>query len=526
MKKLIYLLLVGFLFLSCTDLTDIDEDGIARSTGEEGGSDVIDPAAALVGVYSQLNTLRGAGGTFALMEHPSDELIGPTRGTDWSDFGVWRQLHAHTWDPSHAEILNAWNDLNSGVFRATQIVDSESATPQEIAEARFLRAFFMFYVMDFYGQVPFRPSDAGPNEIPDVFTREEALNYIIEDLTAARPELPNIASAADAAVASQEAVDFLLAKLHINKAVYTSSTSQEPSAGPYDFADADMNEVISRIENIEANSFIGLNTDSTTAYNYYDNFHWENSSRSNELIFVIDAEENSNSFNHFYMTLHYNNSPSQCCNGFTTTSDFYNRFPENTNDVRKNAYISEMTETTGIIAGFLEGQQYGEFEGPGNPVESTALTDRGGNPLVFTEDVDLFYSNERQGVRVIKYLVNPENPEQAATDFILFRFADALLMKAEAQFRLGNTGEALNIINEIRTLRGASELSSIDEQAILNERGFELYWEGIRRHDQIRFGVFTEPWSEKEASEPFRVLFPIPQRALDTNPNLVQNSGY
>src|SRR5690625_6176766 len=86
------------------------------------------------------------------MEHPSDEMIGPTRGTDWSDFGVWRQLHAHTWDPSHAQLINTWNHLNSGIFRASQVVESSAATAQEVAEAKFLRAYFMHYVMDFFGQ--------------------------------------------------------------------------------------------------------------------------------------------------------------------------------------------------------------------------------------------------------------------------------------------------------------------------------------------------------------------------------------
>lgn len=265
MKKLIYFLAIGFILSGCTDLEDVVEDGIGRKSGE-GAASIDNPSAALEGVYTQLNTLRGAGGTFALMEHPSDEMIGPTRGTDWSDFGVWRQLHAHTWDASHRELLEAWNQLNQGVFRATQVVDAESADPQVRAEARFLRSFFMFYVMDFFGQVPFRPSDAAPDEIPQVFSRAEAFDFIVEDLTAARPDLPNLASGADAGTASQEAVDFLLAKLYLNRAVYITSSSESPSAGPYTFEEADMDEVIARVENLENNAYLEL-TD------YFDNFH-------------------------------------------------------------------------------------------------------------------------------------------------------------------------------------------------------------------------------------------------------------
>src|SRR5690625_7612421 len=97
------------------------------------------------------------------------------------------------------------------------------------------------------------------------------------------------------------------------------------------------------------------------------------------------------------MTLHYNNSPSGCCNGFTTLGSFYDRFEEN--DIRRSQYIPGMSDQGGVLAGFLEGQQYDSFDGslenPGAP-----LQDRGGNPLIFTPDVDLFYANERMGIRV------------------------------------------------------------------------------------------------------------------------------
>lgn len=516
-KIIACVLFAVLLAASCTDLTDTVDDGIGQETVEGGGGSVSDPASALVGVYSQLDLLRGAGETFAMMEHPSDEMIGPTRGTDWSDFGVWRQLHAHTWDPSHAQVLNAWNQLNSGVFRATQVIEASSATEDQIAEARFLRAYFMYYVMDFYGQVPFRSTEDAADDVPDAFTRSEAFDFIIADLEAARSGLPSISVAQDAGEASQESVDFLMARLYLNKAVYTTSSSESPSAGPYDFASEDMDMVISLVEDIEANSYTELT-------NYFDNFHWENTERSNELIFTIPQETGDNTaFNHFYMTLHYNNSPTSCCNGFTTLESFYNMFEEG--DVRRGEYIPEMTNVGGVVAGFLEGQQYDSYDGsldnPGEPLE-----DRGGSPLIFTPDVDLFYSNERNGIRVIKYLIDYENPDRPGTDFVLFRYADALLMKAEAHFRNGETAEALDIVNELREERGASTLASLDEETLLDERGRELYWEGWRRQDLIRFSAFTEEWEEKPASDDYRVMFPIPQRALDTNPNLVQTTGY
>jgi hypothetical protein len=516
MKAYPLYLLAGLVVAACTDLATTVEDGIGEEVVEGTPPPISDPTAALIGVYNQLRELRGVANTFALMGHTTDEMMGPTRGTDWSDFGVWRQLHAHTWDPSHGQVLGSWNQLNAGIFRATQVVDAPASTAQQVAEARFLRAFFAFYVMDLFGQVPFRPSDAPTTAIPDVMDRTEAFAFIITDLRAARPQLPNLTSGIDAGAASQQAVDFLLARLYLNRAVYTTSTPASPSAGPYTFANQDMDSVIVRVQAIIDNPYTDLTA-------YWDNFHWDNTTRSNELVFVKrETAGTGGNFTTFWWTLHYNNSPSGCCNGFVTLGAFYDLFE--TADVRRHAYVPDMTPQTGIWAGILEGQQYDTYTDSVTPVGP--LTDRGGNPLVFTREVDLFYSNERMGLRVIKYLIKPDQFNEPGTDFIFFRYADALLMKAEAHFRKGEVAQALTIVNQIRTNRGASLLTSITEQDILAERGRELYWEGWRRHDLVRFGAFTQAWEAKPASGAHRVMFPIPQRALDTNPNLVQIAGY
>ena len=67
---------------------------------------------------------------------------------------------------------------------------------------------------------------------------------------------------------------------------------------------------------------------------------------------------------------------------------------------------------------------------------------------------------------------------------------------------------------------------SIDADELLAERGRELYWEGCRRQDMIRFGRFLDAWSDKPASGPERLLFAIPANAIAVNPNLQQNPGY
>ena len=100
-------------------------------------------------------------------------------------------------------------------------------------------------------------------------------------------------------------------------------------------------------------------------------------------------------------------------------------------------------------------------------------------------------------------------------------------MKAEAIMRGGTAGvTALSLVNDLRQLRGATPLGALNDASMLDERGRELYWEGIRRMDQVRFGTWDDTWGSKTVTESFRVLYPIPQQALDSNPNLVQNEGY
>jgi len=109
-------------------------------------------------------------------------------------------------------------------------------------------------------------------------------------------------------------------------------------------------------------------------------------------------------------------------------------------------------------------------------------------------------------------------------------------MRAEAKLRKGDNGGALADINMLRTSRNArpaqtpDPLSVLDLNILFRESGFELYWEGLRRTNQIRFGRYEDSWTEKTDSDVNKRLFPIPQRAIDGASNeigfLVQNSGY
>src|SRR5207247_9398521 len=101
MKACLLYLVAGLVVAACTDLSTKVEDAIGEDVSGGSTPPISDPAAALTGVYNQLRTMRGVTNTFALMEHTTDEMMGPTRGTDWSHVGVGRPAHGTNWSPAH-----------------------------------------------------------------------------------------------------------------------------------------------------------------------------------------------------------------------------------------------------------------------------------------------------------------------------------------------------------------------------------------------------------------------------------------
>ncbi|MEM7185324.1 MAG: RagB/SusD family nutrient uptake outer membrane protein [Bacteroidota bacterium] len=420
-----------------------------------------------------------------------------------------RTLHAHTWSPTHQYILTAWNQLNGHVFRATQIIDERSnPSAEEKAEAQFLRAFNMYFVLDLWGQAPFRPVDAGADVDPDVLSAAEAYAFIQDDLNAAINNLPARGPSEDNNRATKAAARFLLAKLILNADRYTGSAGN-------------MQQVISLVDDITGDGY-------ALQGGFFDIFKPD---VDTETIWYAQTGVG----NRIWNGLHYNQiAPDNTgggWNGFSTLAEFYDSFEGNPNSnnqgdgqEERRGWVPDASNSNssnlGIGYGMLIGQQYAE--------NGTPLTDRAGNPLVFTKELPGLSGNgENTGVRIIKYHPSPDDGGSFRNHEIVFRYADAHLMKAEAMLRSG--GDATTMVNELRTLRKASPLGNVTEADLLAERGRELYVEFWRRNDMLRFGQYTRDWEFKDpgsVGESFRRLYPIPVNALLSNPNLVQNEGY
>ncbi|MFM7839966.1 MAG: RagB/SusD family nutrient uptake outer membrane protein [Chitinophagaceae bacterium] len=493
--KFIMLFVVLVISFACTKL----EQNQRGALNIESGS--VNAAGLLQSTYESLNNpFQDQSRFWAAQEHTTDECIGPTRGPDWDDNGVWRVLHSHSWNADHQFLGDTYRELLQTQFAASSVLE-KSPTPQQAAEARFIRALSTFCVLDGWDQVPYRADLKDLTKLPETKKGAAAADFLITELTAIINDLP----AGPIIKANKNAARALLMKLYLNKGVYANRAAPTFAAG-------DMAQVIALADQM---------TGYTLTTNYYDNFGSDNSAKSTEIIYALENSNGvrgGNNQSRWYCTLHYNQRPSGW-NGFTTLSDFYDKF-EATDKRRGDAYTG-VTDVSGLRVGLLFGQQLDQT--------GAALKDRSGAPLSFTREVKLKETGtnlEVTGIRVIKYPPDYSKEFPAENEYVVFRYADVLLMKAEALHRTGKTADALAIVNQIRTKRGATALASLNEQALLDERGRELYWEGWRRNDLVRFGKFLGAWQEKAASGAERLLFPIPNEQLAVNPNLTQNPGY
>lgn len=521
-KSLIILVTISVVMLNCTKL-DVQLQDEQLGGGSSSGSSA-NVASLLAGLYNSMQTpFMDQTRTYALWEMTTDELIGPTRGPDWDDNGVWRVLHAQKYDGENLRIVEEFKDLNSIDFAATDLL-RYNPTPQQAAEARFIRAFVDMLLLDGWNQVNYREPGESVLTPSKVRVGADALNFIIAELNAIIPNLPN----GPAYTANKNAARVLLMKCYLNKGVWQDNASRLAPT----FAAADMNQVITLADQV-INSGLYSFTSS-----YFDNFAPTNTTIGAENIWTAENKggvQAGNLQSRWRSTMHYNQNPGGW-NGFSTLSDFYGKFEAA--DKRRGANYptagSPANPGNRNTVGLFLGQQY-------NLDNDQPLQDRTGAPLAFTatvKSIEVGTNLEVTGIRAYKYPIDFVNTGggNIDNDYVYFRLADVLLMKAEAILR-GGTGTvagvygstALQLVNYVRThsSRGASALVSVTLDNLLDERGRELYLESWRRQDMIRFGKYLAPFQEKNyTSDPKYVLFPVPNRFLAVNPNLVQNPGY
>ncbi|MFN8580082.1 MAG: RagB/SusD family nutrient uptake outer membrane protein [Gemmatimonadaceae bacterium] len=490
---------------SCTNLDETPLDSLTPANAFKTDNEILAGAAS---VYAQLRQTMWA--YYNLSEISTDEQIVPTRGNDWYDNGTWIEIYKQTWTANSGSILDQgngiWNAMFSGVAKANLMIDvvQKSSSPTKeanLAELRVLRAWFYYVLMDLFGGVPIVTT----TEVKPVgrVSRDSTFKFIEAELKAARAVLPD-QPAAYGRVA-KGAANAILANMYLNAPVFQGTVS----AGGLQRAPARYAEAIAAADLVLNSGIYSLAAD------YKSNFSTNNDG-SPENIFVINHASSPPGIGMSLSqrSLHYAQDGVQGgpWNGFATIAETYRKYDPA--DLRRTVWLT--------------GQQI-SFETGKN------VNDRAGAPLIFTDTIgDITKANENEGARINKFppLVTAPCGDCHPNDYPYFRLAEMYMIKAEALNELGQTAQAVAILNTLRAraFTPAKPITATSQdavrQAIINERLFEFAGEGKRRQDTIRMGGFLSARQFKGASEGYKVLFPIPITQIQNNPLLVQNAGY
>ncbi len=562
MKKYILITALFFSLMVIEGCTDLEEEVLDESlTGGATPDKIAD--GAIAPVYAILPGLFLHTNYFTLQEISTDEAILPYRGgTDWGDNGIFIDMHRHTYTPAHVRIRDAWNSITQGTSRAVTAINAlatlaDPNAPLYLAEARAMRAYYAILSLDLFGLVFVKEN---PNETSLIIRGAEAVEYIKSELLAVENTVTNTVGPGRI---TQAAVWGLLARLHLNAAVY-----RDPYGESFDFKAEDMDKVIEY-----TNKVIGLGKYQLSP-EYFEIFDDENHDNK-ELIFAVDQRADLNGHNRMaYFSLSGDQFPlpqfvnANGTDGPGITPDFYQswvqaygaddpatmdpRFFKENLIIPADSCISAANFE--INRGILRGQQYGLLTSAyGQPFQRCAdgvnyrigklrnITRADKTRLVnFTEEIDYtpVGSGYSTGYRVEKYEFSKKSDtgrNRGEADIVIIRLADIYMMRAEANLRKGNADAALQDVNLVRASRTARNLpppalTTMTLDILFRERGFEFYWEMLRRTDMIRFGKYEGTWTEKTDNNKLKRLFPIPQLAIDgasINPGyLVQNQGY
>ncbi|MFM2360088.1 MAG: hypothetical protein RLY16_2081 [Bacteroidota bacterium] len=431
----------------------------------------------------------------------------------WGDPGI-QDFHAMNWNSTNQFLTGCYY---KSLYQITlvneflrQSTDSKladrgisGADATEIVkyrnEVRFLRAFQYWVLMDLFGNPPFvTENDQIGGANPQQITRAELFTYVESELKAIESQLA-APRTNEYGRADQAAAWALLARLYLNAEVYTGSARN--------------NDAITYAKKV-----IDV-TGYTLAANYRDLTLADNNTNNNEFIFSINYDgAKTQGYGGTTFLVHasiggsmsaVNSGVNGGWGGLRTTKALVNKFPDN--------------------SGFSD--ERAQFYQSGQSLEIANLTD-------FTN-----------GFAVTKYKnvtsagAPGSNDNFADTDIPLFRLGEMYLIYAEAVKRGGTTGDLATATTYINRLRerafnnttGNINSSELTLDFILDERARELYWEGHRRTDLVRYGRFTTadylwPWKGGVASgsavQSYRNLYPLPNADMNANTNLVQNPGY
>ena len=518
--------------VACTDLTETPYNQI---TEENFNPTAADLAALMVPVYSPLRAYMGWYGILDGMEESADAFITPVRPNGWYDGGVYIRMHEHKWTTGQGQAGTVWNNAFSGINSANRvlyqiesgIVPTDDATALAVTtELKAMRAFYYSLLLDHFGRVPI-VTDFTDATLPQQATRQQVYDFVVTELTAAIPNLSEETGDAMYGRMNKAAAQAILARVYLNAEVYTGTPQWEKVL--------EVTEAIIAADDYELDA------------TYRGPFARDND-ESPEIIFAVPYDQIYARQSNFHMKtlkpeLRYVfNLEAQPWGGSASNPQFIDTY-----DVD-----DDRLEDT-----WLMGDQRDELG-------------RGYTFVKYVPGINKDQLNEfDHGFPVRKYEIYAGEDGASDVDFPIVRYAEVLMMRAEALMRLGQPGAGA-LVTQVRqrNFKGAAASKAMvtDAQLLagsrynygwydvdgvvktgpggtpvtdggadiqygrfLDELGWEFAIEAHRRTDMIRFGIFTtKTWFNHvpHTLGATRSVFAIPSNAIRTNPNLTQNEGY
>ena len=457
---------------------------------------------------------------FYLSENLGSMAVTPTRrGGDWYDGGQYYLLYTHNFNSQISVIKGSWDAATESIGACNATIDliqkstalSDSQKTTKIADVRGVRAFWIYVMMDYWGNIPLLTEYSTTDKVlPNCSDRQTVFDWLVKEVTEIADQCPT-STQENYASFTQGAAYTLLAKLYLNAEAWKVNSGVN-----------NYEKVVECCDKVMSMGYI-------LEPNWKDNFSTDNNN-SREAIFAcsFSATDIDNSNGLHYNTLHYKDNFAigasfTANNGVCAQPGYVKLFPED--DPRREG-------------SFLLGQQYDISTGE-------AIYTAHNRPLNHTVDVTMVPGSEyigtnwgfveqEDGARCQKWPYTSDLTSAMENDFHIFRLADVYLMKAEALLRGGGSvSEATTLVNAIRERAYGNadhNYSTVSLKEVQLERRLEFAWESMSRQDDIRFGCYTTGmWPESNCerlTNEYLELLPISQDAWQVNPNLTQNPGY
>jgi len=539
-------LAAGMFAVALTSCTNLDVNPDSQYTEDPSKNSGVDPMimveAKMADLYYHLAGTLGR----RYMEAQglaSDEFTCLAFDGGYYDSGTYANQALHDSKATDAS-LDWYSEVTSGITKANTILEElgSGASTQMTAPARAMRAYFTWILMDSFGDAPILEKVPAEGEVVARSPRKEVAEWIESELTEIIPSLTEDVTANTYGKPTKWMAEALLAKLYLTWAVYTAESVDQYDAATA--ANPKLDNCIAACDEIINSGKFNLGS-----VDYLHKFSYDNGSQIEDFIYAMPYDvpnllgmqyARPRSFKQLkgMLPTYYGFSDkfTQSFGGnMVVTPEFVKLFSlegdiRNLSIQRGDVYIRDSKTLKPTSEPFMYNGKQVHF------TDEIALIKEDNTIDVGNDDAAI-----QKGCHSIKWFANPAeynvkdnvNPgRNQSNDLPIFRYADILMMKAEALVRTGQSG-AMALFNQIRTYAGAPQIAAEPTlQDIYEERGREFFDENWRRNDMIRFGHFEDEFFPHYKKYDFanfdkrHRIFPIEQEMLDLNPGWEQNPGY